>query len=139
MRQFDVPLGTTSAGAFLDDINAGTLPERVRWSLPNLQNDAARRVCRSMADDWLALWMPRLMAGPDYQSGQPGDRRDLRRGHRRPTRPSRSYVVSPTTNHTVVTTRFDHYALARLYSDILGTPPLNAAASAPGLRAAFGL
>ena len=48
-------------------------------------------------------------------------------------------VVHPTLSGKVVTQAFDHYGLTRMYDDVLGVPPLNLAATHPGLKAAFGL
>ena len=50
-------------------------------------------------------------------------------------------IIAPSTHPgTVVTSSIDHYALLRTTEELLGLPTsLGAAASAPSLRAAFGL
>ncbi len=132
----NVPLGTTSGGQLVDDVRSGTLPN-ASMVVPNLDHDAHDGNLKQ-CDDWLAAWMPVLMSGADFKSGSlvivvtfdEGIKADQNIPF---------VVVHPSQSHRVVAGRFDHYALTRLYDDILGVSPLNAAAKAPGLRAAFGL
>ncbi len=133
---FDVPLGTTSSGAFISDINAGALPN-ASMVVPNLINDAHDGTVEQ-ADDWLADWVPRIMAGPDYQAGNLAIVVTFDEGIGA-NQNIPFIVVSPGATGIVATGNYDHYHLARLYADILGVPPLNLANGAPGLRAAFGL
>lgn len=134
--QLDVPLGTTSGGALLTDVNQGTLPN-ASMVAPNLQNDLHDGTAQQ-ADTWLSQWLPIIMGGPDYQSGKLAIVVTFDEGIG--TSQTIPFVlVSPNQSHRVVTSAFNHYALCRLYDDILGVSPLGSAAGAPGLRAAFGL
>jgi acid phosphatase len=135
-RQGDVPLGSASNGALLTDIKAGTLPN-ASMVAPNIVDDAHEGDL-GKADAWLATWMPLIMAGPDYQSGKLAVVITFDEGVG-PNQTVPFVLVNRNVSHQVVSQRFDHYALCRLYDDVLGVSPLNAAASAPGLAAAFGL
>ncbi|MDX6296324.1 MAG: phosphatidylinositol-3-phosphatase, partial [Nocardioidaceae bacterium] len=48
-------------------------------------------------------------------------------------------VLDVNLHHKVVTQPLSQFSLSRLYSQTIGAPPLNQAASAPDMRAAFGL
>jgi PKD repeat protein len=132
----DVPLGTTTGGALASDIDTGALPN-ASMVVPNLQNDLHDGT-PDQADAWLQLWMPRLMSGPDYQAGRLAIVITFDEGIGA-NQNVPFVVVHPTLNNAVVTQPFDHYALTRMYDDVLGVPPLNAAATHPGLKDAFGL
>jgi phosphatidylinositol-3-phosphatase len=135
-QQGDVPLGSTTSGALLSDVQGGTLPN-ASLVTPNLVDDAHGGSLQQ-ADDWLARWMPVIMAGPDYQSGRLAIVITFDEGVG--TDQTVPFVlVNPSVSHQVVSAPFDQYALCRLYDDVLGVPALNAAAGAPGLGAAFGL
>ena len=60
----DVPLGTVSAGAFIDDARLGRLPVTGQIT-PDICNDG-HSCPLSTADTWLKGWLPQLLAGPDY-------------------------------------------------------------------------
>lgn len=129
----DVPLE-----GFLDrDITAGSLPS-FSFVTPNLCNDT--HDCPVQAgDEWLATWIPKILAGPNYTSGNTlviitWDEAEGS-SNRIPT-----IVIGPSVPAgTVAAQRFDHYALLRTTEDILGLPHLQAAASAPSMAGAFGL
>jgi acid phosphatase len=135
-QQGDLPLGTASSGPLRTDIAAGSLPN-ASMVTPNLVNDAHGGDLQK-ADAWLATWMPLIMAGPDYQSGQLAIVITFDEGIG-PNQSVPFVLVNRNVSHQVVSQPFDHYALCRLYDDVLGVPPLNAAAAAPGLATAFGL
>jgi hypothetical protein len=91
------------------------------------------------ADAWLASWLPVLMSGPDYAGGHltiviTFDEDDGTMGNQVPL-----VAIDPRLVAKVVTGTFDHYSLTRWLDDNAGVPPLRNAASAPDLRAAFGL
>lgn len=133
---YDVPLGTSSGGALLSDLSAGQLPD-ASMVVPNLQNDLHDGT-PAQADSWLSTWIPLLTASPDYQSGDLAIVITFDEGiGTNQTVPF--VVISPGENGRTVTDSFNHYALCRLFDDVLGVSPLNSAADAPGLRAAFGL
>jgi acid phosphatase len=93
------------------------------------------------ADSYLESWLPQIMAGPDYTSGRlaivvTADEDDRHSGNVVLTA-----VIHPGLDgaHKVVATPLTHYSLTRLYDQVLGTPLLRNAASAPDMAAAFGL
>lgn len=129
----DVPL----AGFFDHDVAAGSLPS-FSFVTPNLCNDT-HDCSVQVGDTWLATWVPKILAGPNYSSGNTlvvitwdeGEGSN----NRIPT-----IVIGPSVPAgTVATPRFDHYALLRTTEDLLGLGHLQAAASAPSMGVAFGL
>jgi acid phosphatase len=134
--ELDVPLGTTTGGALADDIGQGTLPN-AGMVVPDVDNDAHDGTPQQ-ADAWLSRWLPLLMAGPDYQAGRLAIVVTFDEGVGA-NQNVPFVLVSPEQSGRVVTGAFDHYALCRMFADVLGVPPLNAAADAPDLAAAFGL
>jgi acid phosphatase len=64
-QQILTPMETT----FWSDVDAGALPN-MGWLAPSNRNNAHRPSTPEMADLWLQDVLPRIMAGPDYQSGQ---------------------------------------------------------------------
>ena len=133
----DVPLGTTSAGSLLNDINSGNLPVTGEVT-PNLNNDAHDGTL-AQADTWLGQWLPVIMAGPDYTSGNltivvTFDEDDSSQGN-----VVQFVAIDPRLNHVVVSGAFNHYSLTRWLDDNAGVPYLRNAATAPDLKAAFGL
>ena len=105
--------------------------------IPNLNNDA-HDGSLLQADNWLADWIPAVMAVlTTRRAGWRSWSRSTRASAR--TRTSRSSLCTPRLDNVVVTQAYDHYGLTRMYDDVLGVPPLNAAATHPGLKAAFGL
>jgi hypothetical protein len=127
----DVPL----EGAFDRDIAAGSLPS---FSLvtPNLCNDT-HDCAVAVGDAWLATWVPKILAGPNYSSGDTlvVVTWDEAEGS---TKRIPTIVIGPSVPAgTVAGQRFDHYALLRTTEDLLGLPPLLAAASATSMAGAF--
>ena len=129
----DVPL----AGALDRAIATGSLPS-FSFITPDLCNDTHDCSVR-VGDEWLKTWIPKILAGPNYTSGNTlvvvtWDEAEGS-SNRIPT-----IVIGPSVPvGTVATQRFDHYALLRTTEDILGLPHLQAAASAPSMAGAFGL
>jgi hypothetical protein len=91
-------------------------------------------------DRWLAGWLPRVLRSPEYRSGSMAifitwDEDDGSANQRVAT-----IVVSPRTHPgTRSATAFNHYSLLGTTEELLGVPKLGEAASAPSMRAAFGL
>jgi acid phosphatase len=136
---FDEPAGTPSAGPLHDDVASGQLPN-AGFLIPDLCDDA-HDCSLGTADNYLESWLPQIMAGPDYTSGDlaiviTADEDDRISGNVVLTA-----VLHPSLDgdHKVVSTPLTHYSLTRLYDQVLGTPLLNNAASAPDMAAAFGL
>ena len=133
----DVPLGTTSAGNLLTDINSGTLPN-TGMMIPDLCNDA-HDCPLTTADDWLAGWIPKLMAGSDYTSGNltiivTFDEDDSASGNN-----VAFVVIDPRLNSKTVAGAANHYSLTRWLDANVGAASLRNAATAPDLKTAFGL
>jgi phosphatidylinositol-3-phosphatase len=129
----DIPL----TGNLDRDIVAGKLPS-FSFVTPNLCNDTHDCSVRT-GDSWLATWIPKILAGPNYRAGDTlvvltWDE-GVGSGNQIPT-----IVIAPSVRPgTVAEPRLDHYALLRTTEDLLGLARLGAAASAPSLAAAFGL
>jgi len=130
----DVPMGTTSGGAFLNDLNNGTLPN-FSFVTPNLCNDT-HDCSVATGDSWLQSWVPRILASSAYQSGTTAliimwDEYT----------PIPNVIITPSTvPGTLSGTRFDHYSLLRTTEEMLGiTTYLGNAATAPSMRSAFGM
>jgi len=107
---------------------------------PNLCNDG-HDCSLATADNWLNGWLPVLMAGPDYTSGNLTiivvfDEDDGNSGNN-----VQFVAIDPRllNAHKVVTATFNHYALTRWLDDNAGVAHLRNAANAGDLRAAFGL
>jgi acid phosphatase len=133
----DVPLGTTSSGTLLNDVNSGTLPN-TGMMIPDLCNDA-HDCSLTTADDWLNAWVPKLMAGPDYTSGNltiivTFDEDDSTAGNN-----VAFVVIDPRLHQKVVASAANHYSLTRWLDANVGAAPLRNAATAPDLKAAFGI
>jgi acid phosphatase len=133
----DVPSGSISGGILLSDIQAGTLPVTGELT-PNLCNDA-HDCGLSTFDSWLAGWIPVLLAGPDYQAGRltivlTFDEDDGSQSNQVPF-----IVIDPRLHRVTVSGAYNHYSLTKWLDDNAAVPELNNAASAPDLKAAFGL
>ncbi|SFG65486.1 Phosphoesterase family protein [Actinopolymorpha cephalotaxi] len=138
---WDVPLGTTGSGALRRGIDNG-LPS-FSFVAPDLCNDMhGASGCDSgrigAGDDWLARWVPRILAGPDYRAGRLAvvitwDEGSSSSNHI-PT-----IVISPHTHNVSSDRPLSHCALLRTTEEILGVSRLGCAADAPSMRAAFGL
>jgi len=135
----DVPLGTTSGGDLLSDIQAGTLPT-ISTVTPNLIDDMHDGTV-AQGDAWLAQWIPLITAGPDYQSGHLTVIIAWDEGSGSGNSPSTvdGIVMSPyVPAGTRSGTQFTHYSMLKAEEDVAGVPELGQAASAASLRAAFG-
>ena len=135
----NVPMGTTSSGAFASALSSGTLP-KFSFVTPNLCNDM--HDCSVQTGDvWLQSWVPKITSSPTYQAGNTvlfitWDEDDSQTGNHVAT-----LVVSPYTSAgTKSATAYTHYSLLRTTEELLGiTTFLGNAASATSMRAAFGL
>ncbi len=133
----DVPMGTTSSGNLLSDINASRLPATGQMT-PNLCNDG--HDCQlSTVDNWLAGWIPKLMNGPDYAAGRltiliTFDEDDGSQGNR-----VALVAIDPRLHGKSVSGTFNHYSVTRWFDSNIGATKLRNAATAADLRAAFGL
>jgi phosphatidylinositol-3-phosphatase len=135
----NVPMGTTSSGAFLNALNAGTLP-KFAFVTPNVQNDMHNGTV-AMGDAWLQGWVPKIIASSSYQAGTTVLVITFDEGRRNVGQTVATIVVSPyTTPGTQSATAFTHYSLLRTTEELLGiTTYLGNAATATSMRSAFGL
>ena len=140
--RWDVPLGSRSGGALHDDVAAGRLPAYA-MATPNACDDmhgAAGCSGDSVrnGDDWMAGWLPQILAGPDYTAGRlviiiTWDEGNSTDNHI-PT-----LVISPSTSHVAATRAYTQCSTLRTVEELLALPLLGCAADAPSLRPAFNL
>ena len=136
-KAFDVPAGTTSAGALHDDVTAGTLPT-LGWVTPDLCNDAHNCPAR-VADNWLRGWLPVIMAGPDFRSGRLAVVVTFDEAEDSGPNTVLTTLIAPGVRHVVSATNCSHYCWSRYAAELTGTQPLRQAAGSPSLSTAFGL
>ena len=132
---WDVPMGTTGGGSFLTDLNAGALPAFASVT-PNLCNDT--HDCPvSTGDQWLADWVPKILAAPNYRDGRTAIFIVWDEGNSGNLVPA--IVISPyTATKTISGTAFDHYALLKTTEQLLGIQTqLGSAAAATSMLPAF--
>jgi phosphatidylinositol-3-phosphatase len=135
----DVPMGTTTSGAFHDAVTGGTLPA---FSLvtPNLCHDM-HDCSVATGDAWLKPWMAQILASPTYAAGHTAvvitfDENDGSAGDLVSTIVIAPSVIAGTQNGAV----FNHYSLLRTTEELLGLPAtVGAAATATSMRDAFHL
>ena len=136
-EQFDIPSGSPTAGALVDDITAGELPT-FALLVPDLCHDG-HDCSAATTDDWLRSWLPTIKEGPDFTSNRLAivitwDEDDDHSGNRVPM-----VVIHPSLKGKQVTTRLDHYGLSASIARVGGIPPLRDADTAADVLAAFGL
>jgi phospholipase C len=139
---WDLPLGTPTAGALHDDVAAGRLPAYA-FVTPDACDDMHGAAdCPgdlvATGDQWLARWLPEILAGPDYRSGRlliviTWDEGSTSSNHI-PT-----VVVGPTAQHVSVTAPITHCGLLALEERLLKLPLLGCARTAPSPAADLGL
>jgi phospholipase C len=134
----DVPMGSASSGALLDNVNAGTLPA-FSFVTPNQCNNT-HDCSVATGDAFLSDLLPKVFAGPDYQAGRLAvfltwDENDNSAGNHVPM-----IVASPyTTPGTQSATSYNHYSFLRTVEEALHVPLLGNAASANSMVSAFKL
>ncbi len=130
----NVPMGTPSGGAFLNDLNNNQLPT-FAFVTPNLCNDT-HDCSVATGDNWLKSWVPKILASAAYQSGTTA----VIIMYDEYTPMPNVFITPSTASGTRAGQRFDHYSLLRTTEEMLGIgTKLGAAASAPSMRAAFGM
>jgi fibronectin type 3 domain-containing protein len=117
--QWDVPMGTTSAGNFLSDLNANTLPS-FSFVTPNMCNDT-HDCSIATGDSWLQAWIPLITSSQAYQSGSTVLFLTYDEDDGSPTNQIVTIVVSPYTRvGTASGTAFTHYSLLKTTEQLLG-------------------
>ncbi|MHB2024485.1 MAG: alkaline phosphatase family protein [Mycobacteriales bacterium] len=131
-----------------DDVNLDRLPAVLAagklpafsWITPNLCSDM-HNCSAATGAAWLARWLPRLVAAPQYQSGSTVIfiTWDESSGAS-PTNRVPLFVVAPSVPAGSRVTAFaNHFALLHTTEALLGLPALGSAARALVLSAGFGL
>jgi len=131
-EQLDLPLSR-----FAPDVQDGNLPD-AGMVVPDICHDA-HSCPLATADAWMKQEIGLAMSGPDFRSGRlvivvTADEDDGSQGNAVLT-----IVVHPSLHHVIASSPMSLLSLSRLYSEVLGLPPLRDAASAPSMAAAFGL
>lgn len=136
-KAYDVPMGTTTGGNLLHDINKGLLPITGQMT-PNLCNDA-HDCSLSVADSWLKGWVNLLMAGPDYKHGRLTIVITFDEDDHSASNSVAFVVIDPRLSGKKVTLAANHYSLTRWLDANAGTAYLRKASTAARLKSAFGL
>jgi acid phosphatase len=136
-NSYDVPMGTTSSGNLLNDLDAGRLPVTGQMT-PNLCDDA-HDCSLATADTWLSGWVAKLMAGPDYTAGDLTIVITFDEDDSSAANNVAFVVIDPRLHGKTVTSAANHYSLTRWLDSNAGALPLNKAATAADLKSAFGL
>jgi hypothetical protein len=136
-EQFDVPSGSPTAGALVDDITAGNLPT-FGLVVPDVCHDG-HNCSAATTDDWLRSWLPTIKKGPDFTSNRLAivitwDEDDDHSGNQVPM-----VVIHPSLKGKQVTARLDHYGLSASIARVGGIPPLRRAEKGADVLAAFDL
>jgi hypothetical protein len=144
----DVPMGTATAGPLRSALASGTMPS-FAFVVPGLCDDG-HDCPNAQPDSWIATWLPRILASPQYLSGTMVVVITYDEGTGGPAGQScatsdasgcriATVVVSPTTRPgTRDATSFSHYSLLRSTEDALAIRThLGAAAHATSMRTAF--
>ena len=131
----NVPMGTTSSGAFLNALNSGTLP-KFSFVTPNLCNDM-HDCTVSTGDTWLSSFLPKILSSSMYTSGGTAvfitwDEDDRSAGNSVPLLVISPYTMSGARDGAAA----GHYALLRTTEELLGLGCLGASCTAPSMRCA---
>lgn len=138
------PKGRTNCLAHDRNLNpfpadaAGNGLPNVGFLIPNLAHDA-HDASLSVADSWLKRQLTPVLRSTDFMSGRlvvivTADEDDKHSGNVVLTS-----VLTPSISHKVVHTPLTHYSLTRFIAQVLGVKPLQNGATAPDMKAAFGL
>jgi phosphatidylinositol-3-phosphatase len=129
---FDVPFTKFAA-----DATANALPT-VGMVIPDLCNDA-HNCSLSVADNWLKANLPRVLASTDFTSGRLVVIVTADEDDRNANNAVLTSVLSAKLSAKVVTTPLTHYSWTRYMAQLVGATPLLAGATAPDMKAPFGL
>ena len=136
-RAHVLPDSTPRSTASRGDVAAGDLPD-AGMVVPDICHDA-HDCSLATADAWLRQEVGLAMSGPDYLAGRlavvvTADEDDGSQSNTVLT-----VVAHPSLHGVVVSSPLSQLSLSRLYTEVLGVPPLREAASAPSMAAAFHL
>ena len=130
------------AACQVDDVPFSALPAVLTSGELPTYTSITPNICDDMhdcsvasGDQWLATWVPRIVATSSYHSGTTA----LFIIWDEPT-PLANVVVAPGVRPgTVSSVAVDHYSLLRTTEEMLGLPLLGQAVSAASLRSVFGI
>ena len=129
---FDLPLTH-----FADDVRAGRLPD-AGMVVPDICHDA-HNCSLAIADSWLRQEAGLAMSGPDFRAGRLAIVVTADEDDRSQDNTVLTVMDHPSLHHVVVGSPLTQLSLSRLYTEVLGTPPLRDAATAPSMATAFRL
>ncbi|MDX6257294.1 MAG: phosphatidylinositol-3-phosphatase [Frankiales bacterium] len=147
----DLPMGTLGDGPFASALDGNRLPA-FSFVSPNVCTDMHSCPTRT-GDDWLARWVPRIVASPAYRQGSTAvfitfDEGEGGHTYQCATNVTdvgchvATLVVAPSTPAgTRSSELFNHYSLLKTTEELLGLGPLGHAADAGthSMAVAFGL
>jgi len=136
---WDVPLGTTASGHLHDDLASG-LPD-FSFITPNACNDmhGASTCSGSMVkrgDDWLAQWMPKIIASDDFQQSRLAVFVTWDEGSPA-TNHIATLVVAKSVRGVTSNAAYTHCSTLRTAEELLQLPYLGCAATAVSFRTGF--
>ena len=132
-QQFDIPLGTSTAGALINDINAGALPT-LSYIVPDLCNDT--HDCPvATGDAWLQTVVSKILNGANYAAGDTA----VVITYDEYTPVPNVWIAPSVQPGTVYTGPMSHQGLLRTIEEWLRLPLLNGAATAPSMRNAMNI
>lgn len=131
-NKFDVPLTTLAS-----DITNNNLPNAA-MIVPNLCNDA-HNCSLTVADNWLKPRIGAMLTSTDFTSGRLVIVVTADEDGGTTANKVLTVVMHASLSGKVVTTALTHYSLTRYFAQVTGTAPLLGGATAPDMKAAFGL
>lgn len=132
-QQDDIPMGSATAGPFINALNSNTLPTYALVA-PNLCNDTHDSGCGvSTGDQFLKTLLPQILSSQAYRSGKTAVFVVWDEDSYIPNIAIAPPVIPGTTTSTAVS----HYGLLRATEEMLGLPLLGNAATATSLRTIF--
>jgi hypothetical protein len=134
-QQDDIPMGSATAGNFIDALNRNTLPTFALVA-PNLCDDTHDSGCGvSTGDQFLKTLLPQTLSSQAYRSGKTAVFVVWDEDSPIPNIAIAPSVIPGTTTSTAV----NHYGLLRATEEMLGLPLLGNAARATSLRTVFNI
>ena len=136
--QWDVPMGSTTSGAFQRDLANDELPA-FGFITPNLCNDM-HDCSVSTGDGWLKSWLPTILSSAAYLRGRTALIVTFDEDDRSGNNIVSTIVVAPSVGAGTTSGRaFDHYSLLRTTEEMLGLGQIGNAVTAPSMRSTFHL
>ena len=125
------------------DIPLGAQPDvsaKFTFITPDLCSDMHDCSVNS-GDTWLSTWVPKILDSPEYKSGTTAVFLTFDEDDGSASNQITTLVISPGTTPGVKdATKYNHYSMLRTTEEMLGLPTtVGGAASAPSMRAGFGL